>query len=87
MISQISFNLHVLKDEYLGDKQDIEKLNASCWLIFKVPTVFPQLMEISIKITIALGGGVSINFIYYTMFSKVLCFFFCQIPSPYQICK
>ena len=29
-------------------------------------------------------GGVSINFIYYTMFSKVLCFFFCQIPSPYQ---
>ena len=34
--------------------------------------------------TITLGGGVSINCIYYTIFSKVLCLLFCQIPSPYQ---
>ena len=27
-------------------------------------------------------GGVSINCIYYTIFSKVLCLFFCQIPPP-----
>ena len=45
---------------------------------------FPQLKEISFKMTITLGGGVRINCIYYTIFSKVLCLSFCQIPSPYQ---
>ena len=40
--------------------------------------------EISFKMTITLGGGVNINCIYYTIFSKVLCLIFCQIPSPYQ---
>ena len=40
--------------------------------------------EISFKMTITLGGGVNINCIYYTIFSKVLCLTFCQIPSPYQ---
>ena len=34
--------------------------------------------------TITLGGGVSINCIYYSIFSKLLCLFFCQIPSPYH---
>ena len=34
--------------------------------------------------TITLGGGVSINCIYYTIFSKVLCLSFCQTPSRYQ---
>ena len=34
--------------------------------------------------TITLEGGVSINCIYYTIFSKVLCLSFCQIPFPYQ---
>ena len=29
-------------------------------------------------------GEVNINCIYYTIFSKVLCLTFCQIPSPYQ---
>ena len=28
--------------------------------------------------------GVSINCIYYPIFSKVLCLSFCEIPSPYQ---
>ena len=46
---------------------------------------FPQLMEISIKMTITFGGGVSINVIYYTIFSKVLCLSFCKIPSPCHI--
>ena len=47
-------------------------------------TAFPQLKEISFKMTITLGGGVSINCIYYSIFSKLLCLFFCQIPSPYH---
>ena len=33
---------------------------------------------------ITLGGGVSINSVYYTIFSNVLCLSFCQIPSSYQ---
>ena len=45
---------------------------------------FPQLKEISFKMTITLGGGVNINCNYYTIFSKALCLFFCPIPSPYQ---
>ena len=36
------------------------------------------------KMIITLGGGVNINCVYYTIFSKVLCLTFCQIPSPYQ---
>ena len=44
-------------------------------------SAFPQLKEISFKMTITLGGGVSI---YHTVFSKVLCLSFCQILSPYQ---
>ena len=34
--------------------------------------------------TITLGGGVSINCIYQTLFSKIICLSFCQIPSPCQ---
>ena len=51
--------------------------------IVKEPA-FPQLMEISIKMAITSEGGVLINCIYFTIFSKVLCLPFCQIPSPYQ---
>ena len=50
-------------------------------------SAFPQLMEISVKMAITLRGGVSINCIYYTIFSKALCLSFCQIPPygcPYQ---
>ena len=47
-------------------------------------SAFPQLMQISIKMAITLEGGVSIYCIYYTIFSKVLCLSFCQVPSPYQ---
>ena len=47
-------------------------------------SAFPQLMEISFKMTITLGGGVSINCIYYSIFSKLFCRLFCQIPSPYH---
>ena len=51
--------------------------------------VFPQLMETSIKMAITLRGGVSIDLIYNTIFSKALCFAFCQFPSPIRtaICK
>ena len=47
-------------------------------------SAFPQLMEISIKMAITSEGGVLINCMYFTIFSKVLCLSFCQIPSPYQ---
>ena len=61
-------------------------LKGSAFLINPVVmgAAFPQLMEISIKMTITLWGEVSINCIYYTIFSRVLCLSFCQIPSPYQ---
>ena len=45
---------------------------------------FPQLMEISIKMTITLGAGVIINSIYFIIFSNVPCLYFFQTPSPYQ---
>ena len=45
---------------------------------------FPQLKEISFKMTITLGGGVNINCIYYSIVSKFLGLFVCQIPSPYH---
>ena len=51
---------------------------------YRIKTAFLQLKEISFKMTITLGGGVSINCIYYSIFSKLLCLFFCQIPSPYH---
>ena len=35
---------------------------------FVKSTAFPPLMEISIKMTITLGAGISINSIYYTFF-------------------
>ena len=55
-----------------------DTLNSLCKMAFS------QLEEISFKMIITLGGGISINCIYYTIFSKVLCLSFCQIPSPYQ---
>ena len=45
---------------------------------------FPQLKEISFKITITSEGGVSINCRYYSIFSKLLCLLFWQFPSPYH---
>ena len=48
------------------------------------PAGLPQLKEISFKKAITLGGGVNINCIYYTIFSKVLCLTCFQIPTPYK---
>ena len=42
----------------------MQSLNEFCL------TAIPQLMEISIKMTITLGGGVSINWIYVTVHGK-----------------
>ena len=41
-------------------------------------------MEISIKVTITLGGRVSINCTYYTTFSKVLCLLSNSLPLSGQ---
>ena len=38
--------------------------------------------EISLKKTITVGGGVNINGMYCTIFSKVLCFQLCSHPLP-----
>ena len=40
--------------------------------------------EISIKNYYPVGGGVSINGIYYTIFSKVLCFAVCSNLFPHE---
>ena len=77
----------------LHKKERLDSYNLKYWFNrrtvklmkeFRSYAAFPQLMESSIKLTITLGGGISINCIYYTIFSKVLCLSFCQIPSPYQ---
>ena len=61
------------------------KHNVSATMFPSLPrAAFPQLKENFFKMTITFGGGVSINCIYYTIFSKVLCLSFCQIPSPCQ---
>ncbi len=51
--------------------------NASC-------PGLPQLKEISFKKTITVVGGVNINCIYYTIFSKVLCLTCFQLPTHYK---
>ena len=55
-----------------------------CSLTSHQYAAFPQLKGNSFKMTITLGGRVSINCIYYIIFSKVLCVSFCQILSLYQ---
>ena len=48
-------------------------------------SAFPQLKEISFKMTITLeGGSVLIKYNYNTIFLKVLRLSLCQILSPYQ---
>ena len=53
-------------------------------------TAFPQWKEISFQMTITFGGGVSINCIYYSIFSTRLCVSsFVKLPPPIMpaICK
>ena len=66
-------------------KLSCSQTTKHCWGNIMFPSTGVSTIDgISIKMTVTLGGGVSINCIYYAIFLKVLCLSFCQIPSPYQ---
>ena len=67
----------------MTDQLDFSSVKI-CSLTSHQYAAFPQLKGNSFKMTITLGERVSINCIYYIIFSKVLCVSFCQILSLYQ---
>ena len=68
----VNFLVRYKFNDYICSSQKLVKFYA----------VLSFFKETSLKKTITVGGGVNINDIYYTIFSKVLCFQLCSHSSP-----